>query len=492
MSSLYQSTTRTMNVDAPLADNTSAEPCFLECVEKYYDHAAKLSDVKPHQLAHIRAVDAILRVTFPLRKDNGEYEIIEAFRAEHSRHRLPVKGGIRYAEEVDMQEVEALASLMTFKCAVMDVPFGGAKGGIKINPKNYSVSELERITRRYAMELHHKRFIGPGIDVPAPDVNTGPREMAWIMDTYAQMNLGDVNAAGCVTGKPLNLGGVRGRTEATGLGVYYGIREFINYPEVQEKTGVSGNMADNTVVVQGFGNVGYYAAKFFKENGAKIVGVSASNGGIYDAEGLDVDALQKHYAEKRTFEGFSETAEVLAESIKILEVECDILIAAALECQINMSNVNEIKAKVIGEGANGPITPAAHQALENSGKVVVPDLLLNAGGVTVSYFEWLKNLSHVRFGRLNKRWTENAFSQIVDLVEETAGRTLTAAERKAVCKGAEEQDLVFSGLEDSMIQACSETRVTAEAKKIDFRTAAYINAIQKIANVYEESGVLFM
>lgn len=391
-----------------------------------------------------------------------------------------------------MQEVEALASLMTYKCAVVDVPFGGAKGGIKIDPKKYSVEQLERITRRYTMELCQKKFIGPGVDVPAPDVGTGPREMAWIMDTYSQFNVGDVNAAGCVTGKPLSLGGVRGRNEATGLGVYYGIREFLSYPEVQKKTGVSGNMADNTVVVQGFGNVGYFAAKFFEENGAKIVGVGERDCAIYDPNGLNVEELHKYYKANGSFKGYSNTAQIYEESTKILETECDILIPAALERQIGLRNVANIKAKIIGEGANGPVTPDAHDVLESSGKVVVPDLLLNAGGVTVSYFEWLKNLSHVRFGRMNKKWDERARSKVVALVEENAGRALTEAERKAIVHGAEEADLVYSGLEDTMIQACQETRQTAELKKVDFRSAAYINAIQKIAAVYEGSGMLFM
>ncbi|OBZ84578.1 Glutamate dehydrogenase, mitochondrial [Choanephora cucurbitarum] len=468
------------------------EPTFLQSVEKYYDHAAGLSEAQPHTLAHLRAVDSVLRVTFPIEIEDGKYEVIEGYRAQHSRHRLPVKGGIRFSEEVDLQEVEALASLMTYKCAVVDVPFGGAKGGIKIDPKKYTVEQLERITRRYTMELCQKKFIGPGLDVPAPDVGTGAREMAWIMDTYAQFNVGDVNAAGCVTGKPLSMGGVRGRTEATGLGVFYGIREFISYPEVQKKTGISGKMSDNTVIVQGFGNVGYHAAKFFEENGAKIVGIGERDCAIYDPNGLDVEELFKYYRANQTFRGYSTTAQIFDDSPKVLEAECDILVPAALERQIGLRNVHNIKAKVIGEGANGPITPAAHEILENSGKIVVPDLLLNAGGVTVSYFEWLKNLSHVRFGRMNKKWDERARSKVVALVEENAGRALTEAERKAIVHGAEEADLVYSGLEDTMIQACQETRQTAEIKQVDFRSAAYINAIQKIAAVYEGSGMLFM
>ncbi|ORZ01475.1 hypothetical protein BCR43DRAFT_561701 [Syncephalastrum racemosum] len=468
------------------------EPHFLESVEKYFDQAAKLSTVPSGTLNHIRAVDSVLRVTFPIEVDDGKFEVIEGYRAQHSRHRLPVKGGIRYSEAVDLQEVEALASLMTYKCAVVDVPFGGAKGGIKIDPKRYTVDQLERITRRYTMELCQKQFIGPGADVPAPDVGTGPREMSWIMDTYRQFNPTDVNAQGCVTGKPLSQGGVRGRTEATGLGVYYGIREFLNYPEVQERTGLSGKIKDTRVVIQGFGNVGYYAAKFFENNGATIVGIGEWNGSIYDPNGLDVEKLYKHHRDTGSFRGYSEKAQLLDDSAQILEVDCDVLIPAALERQIGLRNCRNIKAKIIGEAANGPVTPAAHEHLEKSGHVVVPDLLLNAGGVTVSYFEWLKNLSHVRFGRMNKKWDESVRTKILTVVEENAGRTLTEAERRQLVHGAEEADLIYSGLEDTMISACEETRQTANLKNVDYRTAAFINAIQKIAAVYEGSGMIFM
>ncbi|KAI8140709.1 hypothetical protein BJV82DRAFT_645670 [Fennellomyces sp. T-0311] len=468
------------------------EPHFLQSVEMYYDRAAKLSNVSEGTLGHIRAVDSVLRVTFPIELDDGRTEVIEGYRAQHSRHRLPVKGGIRYSEEVDLQEVEALASLMTYKCAVVDVPFGGAKGGIKIDPKRYTLDQLERITRRYTMELCQKKFIGPGVDVPAPDVGTGPREMSWIMDTYRQFNPADINAQGCVTGKPLAQGGVRGRTEATGLGVYYGVREFLSYPEVQQKTGLSGKIKDATVIIQGFGNVGYFAAKFFETNGAKVIGIGERDCSIYSRDGLDIESLYKHHRETGSFRNFSDKVEIIDTPIQVLERECDILIPAALERQIGLRNVNNIKAKIVGEAANGPITPGAHEALEKRGVVVIPDMLLNAGGVTVSYFEWLKNLSHVRFGRMNKKWDESVRAKLLTVVEENAGRILTEAERKQIVHGAEEADLIYSGLEDTMISSCEETRQTANLKNVDYRTAAFINAIQKIATVYEGSGMIFM
>ncbi|ORZ29896.1 glutamate dehydrogenase, NAD(P)+ [Catenaria anguillulae PL171] len=438
----------------------------------------------------MKATDSVLSVTFPIERENGTHEVIRGYRAQHSRHRAPVKGGIRFSPEVDLQEVEALASLMTFKCAVVDVPFGGAKGGICIDPKKYTKGELERITRRYTMELCQKNFIGPGVDVPAPDVGTGPDVMSWIADTYRQFNVQDVNAAGCVTGKPIAQGGVRGRMEATGLGVYYGVREFLTYPEIQKATGLTG-IKGSRIIIQGYGNVGYWAAKFFERNGAKIVGVAEHEGGVYNPDGISVEALLQHRKKHGTFVGFND-AQFIKDSKSLLEAECDILIPAALEGQITTANAPRVKAKIIGEAANGPLTPGAHDILVKNGSIIIPDLYLNAGGVTVSYFEWLKNLSHVRFGRLNKKWDEQGKQQLVSLVEKEAGRLLTESERRNIIHGAEEHELVYSGLEDAMCTAGREIHATSVKLGVDHRTAAFVNAINKIAAVYEGSGMLFM
>lgn len=466
------------------------EPKFLASVEIFYDRACQVSGISPKVLAQIKCTDAVLSVNFPIEVDDKKHVIVKAYRAQHSRHRLPVKGGIRFSNHVDLQEVEALAALMTFKCAVVDVPFGGAKGGIQINPKDWTPAQLERITRRFTIELCQKNFIGPGVDVPAPDVGTGPREMAWIMDTYRQLNSNDVNASGCVTGKPVSQGGVRGRNEATGLGVFYGIREFLSYPEIQAKTGLSGRMSETRVAIQGFGNVGYWAAKFFQDNGAKVVAIGEFDGGIFDEAGLDVDALLKHRKETGSFKGFH-TGTMLEHPLSILEVDCDVLIPAALERQIGLGNAHSIRAKIIGEAANGPLTPGAHDILTQRGVVIIPDLLLNAGGVCVSYFEWLKNLSHVRFGRMNKKWEEQGKLKILGLVEDQIGRNLSEAERRHIVHGAEEHELVYSGLEDTMMVACKETINTAHLKHVDYRTAAFVNAIQKIAAVNQSSGAMF-
>ncbi|KAJ2786284.1 NADP-dependent glutamate dehydrogenase [Coemansia interrupta] len=465
------------------------EPKFLQAVGMFFDEAAKHSNASAETLKHIKSTDSVLSVTFPMEKD-GKTVMIRGYRSQHSRHRLPCKGGIRFASEVDLQEVEALSALMTYKCAVVDVPFGGGKGGIMINPKDWTESELERITRRFTLELCQKNFIGPGVDVPAPDVGTGPREMGWIADTYRNFNPQDVNGAACVTGKALSLGGVRGRTEATGLGVYYGIREFLSFPEVQKKIDHHGKVQDSSVIIQGFGNVGYWAAKFFEANGARVTGIVEYDAAVYSEQGLNIEHLAQWRKEHGTFRGFPD-AKIIDSPMDLLEAECDVLIPAALERQIGLRNAHKIRAKLIGEAANGPVTPGADAVLRQNGKLIVPDLLLNAGGVCVSYFEWAKNLSHLRFGRMNKRWDERSKEQLLNLVEGNAGRPLSEVERRQMIHGAEEHELVYSGLEDTMIVACNETRQTANAKNIDYRTAAMANSINKIAASLAGSGSIF-
>jgi glutamate dehydrogenase (NAD(P)+) len=383
----------------------------------------------------------------------------------------------------------ALAALMTCKCAIVNVPFGGGKGGIKINPKKYSPYELEKITRRYTAELIKKNFIGPGTDVPAPDYGTGEREMAWILDTYSAMHPGEIDAAGCVTGKPVTQGGVRGRREATGLGVFFGIREICNMPDVMSKLGLSIGVEGKRVAVQGLGNVGYHSAKFFQDAGAIIVGLSEHDGAIGSENGLDVDAVFNHrkngtilnYPGAKNFETNND----------MLEMECDILIPAALENVIDKNNAPRVKAKIIGEAANGPLTPEADDILNEKGALVIPDMYLNAGGVTVSYFEWLKNLSHVRYGRMEKRFNENMNAHILGQIEGLTGKDVGEKEREYILHGADEVDLVYSGLEETMITATHEIMNTwkGNAEIPDMRTAAYVVAINKVGTSYAELGI---
>jgi glutamate dehydrogenase (NAD(P)+) len=461
---------------------------FFEGVERNFDKAAKYTRFEQGILEQIKACNSVYRMKFPVRI--GEtVEVIEAYRIQHSHHKLPCKGGIRYSMDVNQDEVMALSALMTYKCAIVNVPFGGAKGGIKINPKKYTTYELEKITRRYTAELVKKNFIGAGIDVPAPDYGTGSREMSWIADTYASLKPGDVDAMGCVTGKPVSQGGVRGRTEATGLGVFYGLRELCNTAEDMAKLGLTTGVKDKKVIVQGLGNVGYHAAKYFSEAGSKLVGIAEYEGGVYNANGLDLEALVAHRKSTGSILNFPGATNV-TNSAEVLEMECDILIPAALENVINADNADRIKAKIIGEAANGPLTPEADVILNAKGVIVVPDMYLNAGGVTVSYFEWLKNLSHVRYGRLEKRFSENQSGTILESVEALTGKKVSDIERKQIMHGPDEVDLVYSGLEDTMIGSFQEIRETMISLNIpDLRTAAFVTAINKIGVSYEELGI---
>jgi len=466
------------------------EYSFFQSVEKSFDKAAVFTNWDKGLLEQIKACNSVYRMRYPVKRDNGEIEVIEAYRVQHSQHKSPCKGGIRFSDEVNQDEVMALAALMTYKCAIVNVPFGGGKGGIKINPKKYSVYELEKITRRYTSELVKKNFIGPGIDVPAPDYGTGEREMAWIVDTYASLKPGDIDAAGCVTGKPITQGGVRGRKEATGLGVFFGIREVCNMPEVMAKLGLTTGVKDKKVIVQGLGNVGYHSAKFFREHGSKVIAIAEYEGAIYNENGLNEEEVFEHRKATGSILNFP-GATNLAKSNDALELACDILIPAALENVINGTNAKNVKAKIIGEAANGPLTPEADEIFIAKGILVVPDMYLNAGGVTVSYFEWLKNLSHVRYGRMEKRFTENLNMHILEQMESLTGKQVSAEDRKSILHGADEVDLVHSGLEETMITATREIMdIWNKNPGIpDMRTAAYVCAINKVGTSYTELGI---
>ncbi|TXH22676.1 MAG: Glu/Leu/Phe/Val dehydrogenase [Chitinophagaceae bacterium] len=474
----------------PVDQENSHEYSFFGAVEKSFKKAAAFTKWDKGILEQISACNSVYRMRFPVKMDNGDIEVIEAYRVQHSHHKTPCKGGIRFSMGVNQDEVMALAALMTYKCALVDVPFGGGKGGIKIDPKKHSAYELEKITRRYTSELIKKSFIGPAVDVPAPDYGTGEREMAWILDTYVAMHPSDIDAAGCVTGKPVTQGGVRGRREATGLGVFFGIREICNMPDIMSEKGLSLGIEGKKVIVQGLGNVGFHAAKFFQEAGAILVGIAEYEGSIYCETGIDVHALVEHRKATGSILNFA-NATNLEHNSKALEMPCDILIPAALENVINEDNAGNIQAKIVGEAANGPITPEGDEILNSKGILVVPDMYLNAGGVTVSYFEWLKNLSHVRYGRMEKRFTENLNTKIIEQLENLTGRKVDEKAKKQIMHGADEVDLVYSGLEETMIQATREImRVWKENSAIpDMRTAAYVVAINKVATTYNELGI---
>ncbi|EEX11196.1 glutamate dehydrogenase [Ruegeria lacuscaerulensis ITI-1157] len=474
---------------------TIKEPSFRESVDLMFNRAAALMDLPPGLEEKIRVCNATYTVRFGVRL-RGQMHTFTGYRSVHSEHMEPVKGGIRYAMGVHQDEVEALAALMTYKCALVEAPFGGSKGGLRIDPRKYEEHELEQITRRFAYELAKRDLINPSQNVPAPDMGTGEREMAWIADQYARMNTTDINARACVTGKPLNAGGISGRVEATGRGIQYALREFFRHPEDVKKAGLSGSLDGKRVIVQGLGNVGYHAAKFLsEEDGSLIVGIIERDGALYDPEGIDVEAVHHWIVKHGGVKGYPDATHT-AEGAAVLEEECDILIPAALEGVINLSNAERIKAPLIIEAANGPVTAGADEVLRKKGTVIIPDMYANAGGVTVSYFEWVKNLSHIRFGRMQRRQEEARHELIVKELERLDrylgdAWSMSPDFKAKYLKGADELELVRSGLDDTMriaYQAMSE--VWHDRDDVDdLRTAAYIVAIDRVAKSYRAKGL---
>ena len=470
---------------------TSAQTSeFLRSVNRMFDRAAATLDLPRGLSEQIRACNSVIKVQIPAEL-RGEYRIFPGWRAVHSEHRLPVKGGIRFAASVDEDEVEALAALMSYKCAIVDVPFGGAKGGLQIEPRDYKEDELEVVTRRFAQELARKGYLGPAVNVPAPDMGTGTREMAWIADAYRALHPEDLDAIACVTGKPVSQGGIAGRVEATGRGIQYALREVFRHPEDLSTAGLSGGLEGKRLIVQGLGNVGYHAAKFLEEeDGVLVTGIIERDGAIADDRGLHVDDVYEHLRRTGGVKNFP-GALFEEDGRKRLEADCDMLMPAALEGQITAENAERIRAPLIVEAANGPVTFDADQELLRRGKVVLPDVLMNAGGVTVSYLEWVKNISHLRFGRLDRRIDEARGQQIIRMVEEMTGRPVPEEFAAPLLKGAGEIDLVRSGLDDTMREAYKNIREVRLARRNvpDLRTAAFVLAIEKIAKAYTEMGL---
>jgi len=416
--------------------------------------------------------------------------VLEAFRVQHSHHRLPVKGGIRYSHMVNQEEVMALAALMTYKCALVGVPFGGAKGGVQINAREYTKEQLEQITRRYTAELIKKNFIGPAVDVPAPDYGTGEDEMAWILDTYRALAGHDLNSTACVTGKPVDVGGINGRSEATGRGVFYALRETLNDEELMQSIGMEPGTEGKTMAIQGLGKVGSKTGEICQEEGGmKVIAVAEIEGAIHCEDGIDIDALLRHRQDTGSILHFP-GATNLPDCEDALFVECDVLVPAALESQLRSDNAGKVKARVIAEAANGPITSGGEKILLDNGILIIPDLYANAGGVTVSYFEWLKNLNHVRFGRMTEKFNESSYDKIVRLVERLTGEEISIEERLDLIRGGDEIDMVRSGLEETMVAAFRFIREEMKASDIsDLRTAAYVVSLKRIAVDYERLGI---
>ncbi|GAB5438142.1 Glu/Leu/Phe/Val family dehydrogenase [Falsiruegeria mediterranea] len=471
------------------------EPSFRESVDLMFNRAVALMDLPPGLEEKIRVCNATYTVRFGVRL-RGQIQTFVGYRSVHSEHMEPVKGGIRFAPSVNQDEVEALAALMTYKCALVEAPFGGSKGGLCIDPRQYDEHELEQITRRFAYELAKRDLIHPSQNVPAPDMGTGEREMAWIADQYARMNTTDINARACVTGKPLNAGGISGRVEATGRGVQYALREFFRDPRDVAKAGLSGSLDGKRVIVQGLGNVGYHAAKFLQEeDGSKIVGIIERDGALYNPDGLDVEGVRNWIVKHGGVTGYPDATHT-AEGGAVMEEDCDILIPAALEGVIHLGNAANIKAPLIIEAANGPVTAGADEILRKKGCVIIPDMYANAGGVTVSYFEWVKNLSHIRFGRMQRRQEEARHQLVIDELERLDrylgdAWSMTPEFKQKYLRGADELELVRSGLDDTMRIAYQSMREIwhDRADVEDLRTAAYLVSINKVAASYRAKGL---
>ena len=467
------------------------EVSFLESVNLSFDTAIATLDIPEDMAQYIKNVNNVYQVRFPV-KIKGKVENFVGWRSVHSDHQLPAKGGIRFAPNVNQDEVEALAALMSYKCALVDVPFGGSKGGLLIDPKKYDRDAMEKITRRFAYELIQKDYIGSGINVPAPDMGTGQREMSWIVSTYAAHRPKDIDYLGCVTGKPISSGGIHGRIEATGRGVVFGLREFFRHPEDVKLAHLKGKTLEGKeIIIQGLGNVGYHTAKILEEeDGAKIVAILEWDGAVYNKKGLNVEEVYQYKIEnKGGIKGFRK-GKYFEKSAELLEQECDILIPAAREGVINQTNAPRIKAKLIAEAANGPVTFKAETILNEMGVVIIPDVYLNAGGVTVSYFEWIKNLSHIRFGRMQRRYEENQNNLFIKAIEQS-GKKLPEKIVSQIGQGPVEIDLVRSGLDDTMRSAFQEIRERywREKKVKNYRTSAMSISIEKIYNLYSILGI---
>lgn len=467
--------------------NTQSET-FLSSVERMFDQAADLVGVSDDLRHKIKVANATYTVRFGVRLRNRLYTFT-GYRSVHSEHREPVKGGIRYSPYADQDEVEALAALMSYKCALVEAPFGGSKGALVIDPSEWEEHELERITRRFTQELAKRSLISPAQNVPAPDMGTGEREMAWMADEYKRLYPSDLNGWGCVTGKPVSKGGIRGRVEATGRGIQYALKEAFRHPEDIEFAGLSGTLEGKRLIVQGLGNVGYHASKFLvEEDGCTVIGVLERDGAVYDKNGIDVDALQQHIVETGGVKGFTGYT---SESGDVLTTECDVFIPAAMEGVVTKENASELKANIIIEAANGPITFTANEILRERNCLIIPDLYANAGGVTVSYFEWVKNLGHIRFGRMQRRQHESQTLKMVEAIEEMVGSKFPQKHLEKIIEGPTELDLVRSGLDDVMREGYQviSAKWHSDDQIPDLRTAAMMIALERIQDSYNSLGI---
>ena len=465
------------------------KPTFKENVDAFVTLTSKIIRIPKDIIEYIKLSHSVIQVTVGVKIKNTICNFI-GWRAVHSEHRLPSKGGIRFSSDVSQDDTEALAALMTYKCAVVNVPFGGSKGSLKINPNNYSEKELRLITKNYATKLAKKGFLNPALNVPAPDIGTSEKEMVWIMDAYKNLFPEDINYLACVTGKPVEHGGISGRDGATGRGAEEAIREYFRQPKLLKKTKLKEKLKDNSIIIQGFGKVGKtLALDLYNRDQGKIIAIGDASGYLINHHGIDINKLSKHYLKNKKIDQFK-GAKFIKKAQDVLLLNCDILIPAATESVITLNNVNKIKAKLIIEAANGPITYRADQILNKRGVHILPDIFVNAGGVVVSYYEWVKNISHIRFGRLQRRFDEQKMRDVIAAISKTTNKSISSSLYKKITSGATEKDLAYSGLEDTMREAFQEIlEEKNKNKKLNFRTAAYAIALKKLRKFHDTVGV---
>ena len=464
-----------------------ADNLFLKSVSKMFDDAVEILGVEPGLAKQIKSCNSTHTIRFGVKLKKG-IKVFTGWRSVHSEHLEPVKGGIRFSPAVNASEVEAMAALMTFKNAVIDVPFGGSKGGLKITPSKYDDEDLEKITRRFTEELVKRGLISPSLNVPAPDMGTGKKEMAWIADEYKRLNPQDINAYACVTGKPENMGGVDGRTEATGRGIFYALSSFFNSPDIK-KTSLKGKLSSQSIIIEGLGKVGYYAARALRDHGCKVIGVIEKKTSFYNQKGLDIDQIDSWIKGSRDPKDYPNQNEIKSRE-ELLSVGCDIFIPAAREGTITEENQKILNTKLICEGANGPLTSRADHYLNKRGILIIPDLYANAGGVAVSYFEWVRNLSHMRFGRMEKRRKEYETTSILSVIESSTGKRVSSKTKSMLNQGPTELDLVRSGLEDMMTEAYENMSIIWNKNNYPtLRSTAYIYSIKKLIESYKSIGI---
>ena len=465
---------------------------FLSDVDAMFESASESIQLPEGLAEKIRVCNATYVTRFGVRL-RGRMHTFTGWRAVHSTHNNPAKGGIRFSPNADQDEVEALAALMTYKCALLGLPFGGSKGALMVDPRDWEEHELEKITRRFAQELTRHGFLSSGMNVPAPDMGTNEQTMMWIADDYRRLKPDDINGMACVTGKPLGGNGIEGRTEATGRGVQFAVQAFFETPVDAAKAGFSGgDLQGRTVIIQGLGNVGYHAARFLsEEDGARIVAVIERDGVVRNPDGLNIEALKAHVTATGGVKDF-DGGRFDQDGAKALADDCDILIPAAMERVIHGGNADGIKARLVVEAANGPITYEADKLLRDRGVVIIPDLYANAGGVAVSYFEWVKNLTHIPFGLMERRYDEKGHRTLARSLEMMTGQAFPKETEAEFFRGRREIDLVRSGLDDMMRSTYAELSHRWNDPKdpsIDIRSAAYALAINRIAEAYRAIGI---